>query len=667
MALRRALFAAGTALLCRGACDVTLTRQISTADCIPGFSFGCADDSTMWASHGCNGLFDCNSVASIDCDSLDPTGAKRTACACGAPTPAPAPSPPAPPTPPPPPRTNVARAGSQQTAALGFELEMFVHFSIDTYTSDLDPTKFAPDPTTLNVSQWVATAVAMGARVAALTSKHEKGFCLWPSNYSNFTIAHSPTVGHRDLVREFTAACRAQGIQPGLYFTTTDTYNKDRPDKAAIQLAQMTELTTLYGDDIAYFWFDHHAGTDEWYAIDAIVRRHQPQCAMLGPDCWLTGQETGYAAYPMWHGVDTTDNTTHGRPVAADAPHGNPHGTWFKVWESDCSNYGGCHPWFFGGDDPQPLPLMLQHWEATYGLGHNYILNMPPSKDGIITPKMAASAAAFGAERLRRYGAGSSDPARPSACELARGSGRLAQWQGGEGGEGGGSPQTLVLALGNSSSTSSSSGSRGQPVFFDRIFLSEDVAGDGQLVGGYVVEACSAATLAACDAPSLPSPPSQQQQHSGTFSCQPGMGQSGDCCLVGHSADMSEAACGARCVATARCVAFDFCTHVPQGGDAQAACRMYEANTPRLGPGAGGVDGRQYCTLAPAPAPPVGAAWQPIVSAALSPKGGVTIGTHHIDVLGSGAIATFVRVRLLAVLDAPRPPLVSFRALDTRP
>jgi alpha-L-fucosidase len=57
----------------------------------------------------------------------------------------------------------------------------------------------------------------MGARVAALTSKHEKGFCLWPSKYSNFTIAHSPTVGHRDLVREFTDECRKQGIKPGLY------------------------------------------------------------------------------------------------------------------------------------------------------------------------------------------------------------------------------------------------------------------------------------------------------------------------------------------------------------------------------------------------------------------------------------------------------------------
>jgi len=24
----------------------------------------------------------------------------------------------------------------------------------------------------------------------------------------------------------------------------------------------------------------------------------------------------------------------HGRPIAADATNGNPHGTWFKVWES---------------------------------------------------------------------------------------------------------------------------------------------------------------------------------------------------------------------------------------------------------------------------------------------------------------------------------------------
>ena len=77
---------------------------------------------------------------------------------------------------------------------------------------------------------------------------------------------------------------------------------------------------------------------------------------MLGPDCWLTGAETGFSTYPMWAGVDTTDNTTHGRPVPADAVHGNPHGTWFKVWESDCSNYGGCHRKL-----TSKLPFLVMH------------------------------------------------------------------------------------------------------------------------------------------------------------------------------------------------------------------------------------------------------------------------------------------------------------------
>ena len=141
---------------------------------------------------------------------------------------------------------------------------------------------------------------------------------------------------------------------------------------------------------------------------------------------------------------------------------------WFKVWEADCSNYQGCHPWFFGGDNPQPLALMMDHWEATYGLGHNYILNMPPSKDGIITPKMAASAEAFGRERHRRYGVGSSDPSMRSPCELARATGVVKKGE------------TLVVALPG-----------GPQTYFDRIFLSEDdLVVRGQLVAQYALEVC---------------------------------------------------------------------------------------------------------------------------------------------------------------------------------
>jgi hypothetical protein len=104
--------------------------------------------------------------------------------------------------------------------------------------------------------------------------------------------------------------------------------------------------------------------------------------------------------------------------------------------------------------------------ESTYGLGHNYILNMPPSKAGIITPNMAAAAAAFGVERHRRYGEGSSAPDAPSECELGRTGGRVAQ-----GGE-------LLLSLKAEAK-------------FDRVFLSEDVINDGQLVANYTVDVSS--------------------------------------------------------------------------------------------------------------------------------------------------------------------------------
>ena len=196
-------------------CNVSLVRQLSTAACTRHASYDCSDTGTMWAAGGCAGLFVCNGVDNIDCDSRQARApAHNMSCACGAPAPAP-PLPPAP-SPPRANRTAIPMPGPQQRRAIGFELETFICCTIDTFGHTLDPTKFAPDPAVLNVSQWVASAKAMGARVAVLTSKHEAGFCLWPSKFSNFTIAHSPTIPGRDLVKEFTDECRRQDILPGL-------------------------------------------------------------------------------------------------------------------------------------------------------------------------------------------------------------------------------------------------------------------------------------------------------------------------------------------------------------------------------------------------------------------------------------------------------------------
>jgi alpha-L-fucosidase len=295
---------------------------------------------------------------------------------------------------------------ARQRDYIGWGLEMFVHFSITTFTGsqtgDQDPRAFAPDPKTLNVSQWVATAKALGAPVVALTAKHEAGFCIWPSNYSNYTIAASPTVGHRDLVREFVDECHKQDILPGFYFTTgawcvrarslplaigsASHARKDAGDARCCVLEdaslqqpcaqlrpparltsffivrarvracsrrvpsgpycragasagecdfeyqknQITELATQYGD-IAYWWFDHHNSDPVHEMYDQVVAKYLPHAVRMGPDSWLTGEESGFAHYPLYYGCDTNDNTSYGRCLKPQAGSGSPTGAIFKV------------------------------------------------------------------------------------------------------------------------------------------------------------------------------------------------------------------------------------------------------------------------------------------------------------------------------------------------
>ena len=93
------------------------------------------------------------------------------------------------------------------------------------------PGDFAPTQA-VNASQWVLAAKAMGAGSAVMTARHEGGFALWPSKYTNYSIAHSPYKGGAgDLVMEFVAACRRHGIKPGLYIAAgCDAYHHCGPE-----------------------------------------------------------------------------------------------------------------------------------------------------------------------------------------------------------------------------------------------------------------------------------------------------------------------------------------------------------------------------------------------------------------------------------------------------
>jgi alpha-L-fucosidase len=126
-----------------------------------------------------------------------------------------------------------------------------------------NPRKFHPE-------DWAVLAKLAGMRYVVFTAKHHSGFCMWPTATTDFSIAKTPF--QRDVTRELLDAFRAQGIQPGLYFSPDDflwlhqhgkqiarnipdVLPANNPGLMAYDRAQLRELLTNYGA-IDYLFID---------------------------------------------------------------------------------------------------------------------------------------------------------------------------------------------------------------------------------------------------------------------------------------------------------------------------------------------------------------------------------------------------------------------------
>jgi alpha-L-fucosidase len=76
------------------------------------------------------------------------------------------------------------------------------------------------NPVAFDAVQWAKQAKQMGARYMIFTTKHHDGFCMWPSRYTDYTIAHTPY--KKDIVKELVDAYTAEGIEVYLYFSIID-------------------------------------------------------------------------------------------------------------------------------------------------------------------------------------------------------------------------------------------------------------------------------------------------------------------------------------------------------------------------------------------------------------------------------------------------------------
>lgn len=155
---------------------------------------------------------------------------------------------------------------------------MFIHWGVYSllgrgewarYTEAIPPDEYYAlaqvfNPRHFDATGWARLAKAAGMKYMVLTAKHHDGFCLFDSQYTDFTSVK--TAAKRDFVAEYVMACRVEGLGVGLYFSVKDwdfPVYFDGPERNPTGWAKLVEhfhnqakeLLTNYGK-IDIFWFD---------------------------------------------------------------------------------------------------------------------------------------------------------------------------------------------------------------------------------------------------------------------------------------------------------------------------------------------------------------------------------------------------------------------------
>lgn len=261
-----------------------------------------------------------------------------------------------------------------------------------TMAADFNPKKYDPD-------KWLKAAKAAGFTYVVLTTRHHEGFALWPSAYGNFNTKNF--MGGRDLLKDYVAACRRNGLKVGFYYSPPDWYfdreymnflygggarmnpefprlgpdlkprTFEKPDAerikhqaeyAAMVKGQIEELLTRYGK-IDLLWFDGKPAVPNPTSVITIERIRELQ--------------PGIVINPRLH--NTGDYVTYERTLATD-----------KVatgWAEFCNTWTNSWP-HVNGARFRANGFILGQFVTARSLGINYLLGVGPMSTGEFTPEI---------------------------------------------------------------------------------------------------------------------------------------------------------------------------------------------------------------------------------------------------------------------------------------
>ena len=292
----------------------------------------------------------------------------------------------------------------QQIAWQDMEIGVIFHFGPNTVMDrewgdgTADPGVF--HPSNFDAEQWIEAVKAAGAKYVVMVAKHHDGFCLWPSELTNYSVKSSPWKGgNGDVVREVAGAARRNGLKFGVYLSPWDRHDPryaDLPAYDKYYLGQLDELASQYGE-LVEFWMDGAGSAGHTYDFDKIVqelRMWQPNTLVFADvalyraaDLRWVGNEAGTVPYENWNVVDRT-GYLRWRPVEADTPLRKLHWFWHPNDEASLKS----------------LSEMVDLYNQTVGHGAQLMLGIAPDNTGRVPAADVVRLREFGEAVRNLYG-----------------------------------------------------------------------------------------------------------------------------------------------------------------------------------------------------------------------------------------------------------------------
>src|SRR5580700_8253620 len=289
------------------------------------------------------------------------------------------------------------RPAPYQVAWQDLEFGVILHFSTNTFLDrewgdgTADPAVF--NPTEFDPDQWMKAIHDAGAKYVVLVAKHHDGFCLWPTDQTDYSIKKSPWKdGKGDVVGDVAKAARKYGLKFGVYLSPWDRHDPRYQDSAAYDkyyLSELEELASNYGD-LVEFWLDGAGSAGHVYDFKKIIetlRTYQPNTVVFADtglfeygDARWVGTESGRVPYENWNVIDR-----HGylrwRPIEADTPLRALHWFWHPHDEASLKS----------------VEDLTRTYEESVGRGAQLMLGLAPDTRGLLPDSDVARLKEFGA------------------------------------------------------------------------------------------------------------------------------------------------------------------------------------------------------------------------------------------------------------------------------